>query len=154
MHMRFPDLLDPGVISIAPPWRTFDDTIDGMLAMLAAVGALRGADSVSARAALVEREKHSSTAVLDIGVGVPHARLTGLAEPLVALAVATDGLYEAAPTVPIRIVALVLSPAQTTDAHLHLLAGIATALRSPTLRDALLQAPDAAAALATLDAFL
>ena len=63
------------------------------------------------------------------------------------------GLYEAAPTVPIRIVALVLSPARALEEHLRTLADIATLLHSAELRTLLLRAGDAPAALATLMRF-
>ncbi|MGH7893268.1 MAG: PTS sugar transporter subunit IIA, partial [Candidatus Binatia bacterium] len=70
--------------------------------------------------------------------------------PIVALAISAAGLYEGVPTVPIRIVAMVLSPIASLDEHLHTLADIATLLRSTELRTALLRASDAGAALALL----
>jgi mannitol/fructose-specific phosphotransferase system IIA component (Ntr-type) len=152
--MRFTDLLSPEVISIGPSWSSFEETIDGLVASLAGTGALEEDTSLAARTALRSREATSSTAILEIGVGVPHARLAGLGGPLVALAVGASGLYEAAPTVPIRIVALVLSPERTTDEHLRLLGGIATALRSSALREALLRAPTPETALGVLHTYL
>jgi mannitol/fructose-specific phosphotransferase system IIA component (Ntr-type) len=152
--MHFADLLSPEVISIGPAWSTFEETIDGLVASLTQAGAIEEPVGREARAALRIREGTASTAVLEIGVGVPHARLPGLAAPLVALAVRAAGLYEAAPTVPIRIVALVLSPARTTDDHLRLLGGIATALRSPALREALLRASTPQTALGVLHTYL
>jgi mannitol/fructose-specific phosphotransferase system IIA component (Ntr-type) len=88
--------------------------------------------------------------VLEIGVGVPHARIDGLTGPVVGLAIAPAGLYEAAPTVPIRIVALVLSPLAALEDHLRTLADIATLLRSAELRTLLLRAADAPAVLDVL----
>lgn len=148
--MSFVDRIRPGLIRIAPPWRTFADTITGLVATLAAAKALPRNSEAIAVTAITEREASASTALLDIHAGVPHARLAGLREPAVALAVSTAGLYEAVPTVPIQIVALVLSPPAATAAHLHVLAGIATLLRSPELRTALLSARDGAEALAAL----
>ena len=91
--------------------------------------------------------------MLEIGVGVPHARLAGLETPVVALALAPEGLYEAVPTVPIRIVALVLSPIAAIEDHLRMLADIATTLRSTELRTLLLRARDEATALEALRRF-
>jgi len=152
--MRFADLLSPEVITIGPSWTTFEETIDGLVGTLAQAGALEEGISREARAALRSREATSSTAMLEIGVGVPHARLPGLDGPLVALALAPAGLYEAAPTVRIRIVALVLSPERTTDEHLRVLGGIATALRSPALREALLRSTTPQIALGVLHTYL
>ena len=138
--MSFVARLRPDLIRVAPPWRTFTDTVSGLVEMLATAGALP-ADSEAVSA---------STAPLDIYAGVPHARLAGLARPALAVAVSSSGLYEAVPTVPIQIVALVLSPPEATAAHLRVVAGIATLLRSSVLRAALLAAPDGAEGLAAL----
>jgi mannitol/fructose-specific phosphotransferase system IIA component (Ntr-type) len=149
--MSFVARLRPELIAIAPPWRGFRDTAAGLVAMLARADAIPAAQEPDAVRAVVTREREASTAVLETGVGVPHARLTGLRETVVALAVSRAGLYEPVPTVAIPIVALVLSPPGASNDHLRTLAGIATLLRSPELREALLQATDPAAALDALD---
>ena len=151
--MPFVTRLRPGHIAIAPGWHGFDATVDGLLAHLVAAGALSGAVSPVAAAAIRAREREASTAILDIGVGVPHARVGGLDVPVVGLAAAAAGLYEAAPTVSIRIVALVLSPVAALEEHLRTLADIATLLHSTDLRASLLRADDAPAALAVLMQF-
>ena len=148
--MSFVAEIRPELIRIAPPWRTFTDTITGLVGMLAAARALPPDSDVAAVAAIMAREASASTALLDIHVGVPHARLAGLTQPAVALALSTPGLYEAVPTVPIQIVALVLSPPTATAAHLRVVADIATLLRSPELRAALLTARDGGEALTAL----
>jgi len=148
--MSFVARIRPELIRIAPPWRTFTDTITGLVETLAAARALPPDSEATAVSAIAARETSASTALLDIHAGVPHARLAGLREPAVALAVSTPGLYEAVPTVPIQIVALVLSPPAATAAHLRVVAGIATLLRSPELRAALLSARDGKEALAAL----
>jgi mannitol/fructose-specific phosphotransferase system IIA component (Ntr-type) len=147
--MDFVTRLRPGLIRIAPAWHTFSDTVTGLIDVLAADGALP-AGAPDAAAAVAARERESSTALLDIHVGVPHARLAGVSEPVVALAVSRDGLYEAVPTVAIQIVALVLSPLDSGTEHLDILASIATLLRSPELRTALLDADDPGGALTAL----
>ena len=148
--MHFVSRLRPELIRVAPPWATFDETIAGMVAMLVAARALPLRSEVAAVRAVTTREAAASTAILDIGVGVPHARLPELDEAAVALAVSAAGCYEAVPTVPIRIVALVLSPTVASADHLQLLASVATLLRSEALRGALLRAVDGTAAAAAL----
>ena len=148
--MSFVDRLRPDVIRVAPPWRTFDDTIAGLVATLATAGLLAPARASAAVDAVHTRETAASTALLDIHAGVPHARLAGVDAPIVALALSPDGLYEAVPTVAIQIVALVLSPPDAGTHHLQILSGIATLLRSPGLRADLLTAPDGQTALTHL----
>jgi mannitol/fructose-specific phosphotransferase system IIA component (Ntr-type) len=145
--MPFASLLRADQIVIAPAWHGFGETVDGLLDRLLQAGALSRATRDDAAAAVRAREREATTAVLDIGVGVPHARIGGLSGPVVGLAIAPGGLYEAAPTVPIRIVALVLSPVAALEEHLRTLADIATLLRSAELRTLLLRAGDGAAVL-------
>jgi mannitol/fructose-specific phosphotransferase system IIA component (Ntr-type) len=151
--MPFVSRLRPDQIVVNPPWHTFAQTIDGLLDVVARIGLVPPGTKAAAAAAIAAREAEASTAVLETGVGVPHARLPGLEDPVVALAVAQAGLYQAAPTVPIRIVALVVSPAQSIEEHLRTLAEIATLLHSADLRARLLRASDAPAAFATLRQF-
>jgi mannitol/fructose-specific phosphotransferase system IIA component (Ntr-type) len=148
--MRFVAALRPELICVAPPWRTFRETVAGLVETLRAQGALSAADAPDAIRAVTSREADSSTALFDIGVGIPHARLPGLDAAMAALAVSSHGLYEPVPMVAIRIVALVLSPSVAAQEHLQLLANVATSLRSAALRSALLAAPDGATALAAL----
>ena len=151
--MPFVSQLRAAQIVIAPGWHDFGATVDGLIARLAEGGLLTPQIGSEAGRAVRAREAEASTAMLEIGVGVPHARLAGLETPVVALALATEGLYEAVPTVPIRIVALVLSPIAAIEDHLRMLADIATTLRSSELRTLLLRARDEATALEALRRF-
>lgn len=148
--MSLATMLTADVIAIAPPWRTFAGTIDGLIDLMVAAQTLSPDWRDDVRRAVALREAEGSTAVPEIGVGVPHARVAGLPAAMAALAIAPDGLYEPFPTVRVRIVALLLSPNAATEAHLKLLAGVATTLRSAPLRSALLDAESPAAALAVL----
>jgi mannitol/fructose-specific phosphotransferase system IIA component (Ntr-type) len=151
--MPFVSELRAAQIVIAPGWHGFGATVDGLIARLAETGLLTSETGSDAGRAVRAREAEASTAMLEIGVGVPHARISGLNAPVVALALAQEGLYEAAPTVPIRIVALVLSPIAAIEDHLRMLADIATMLRSSELRALLLRARDEATALEALRRF-
>jgi mannitol/fructose-specific phosphotransferase system IIA component (Ntr-type) len=148
--MRFVDYLREERVVIRPSWSTFDDTVAGLVGLMVADGSLRRADEAAALLAIRTREREASTAVLEIGIGIPHARVASVARPVVALGVSPAGFYEAVPTVRIRIVGLLLSPPAAGDEHLRLLAGMATLLRSQVLRDALITASNAAAVLDAL----
>lgn len=151
--MPLADLLRPEHVYVDPPWTTFEDAVAGMVAGVARAGSIAPATSGPATEALLARERASSTAIPEIGLAIPHARLAGLKIPVAALALAAGGLYDAAPSLPIRIIALVLSPQQATEAHLQLLAGVATSLRSPALRAALLRATTPGEVLRALATF-
>src|SRR5207249_3894803 len=131
--MSFVARLRPELIRVAPPWTSFEETIAGLTATLDAAGLLPAGSQAAAVRAVAAREAEGSTALLEIHVGVPHARLYGLGRPRVALGVSPRGFYEPVPTVPIQIVALVLSPPQSTADHLRILSDIATLLRSAEL---------------------
>lgn len=84
------------------------------------------------------REEQASTAV-GKGIAVPHARIEGLAEPVIALGLAPEGLDFPAPDVePVRIVMLILTPKSDTSAQLEILSDISKTLRSEEVRERLL----------------
>ena len=97
--MSFVARLRPELIAIAPAWGGFRDTVGGLVELLVHGDAVPAAREAEAVRAVVAREAEASTAVLDIGVGVPHARLAGLRETVVALGLSRAGLYEPVPTV-------------------------------------------------------
>ena len=144
-------LLRPELIAISPPWRGFRDTVRGLVRLAVDAAMVPAQREDEAVHAVLAREAEASTAMLEIGVGVPHARLAGLHATVVALGASRAGLYEPVPSMVVHTVSLVLSPPAATEIHLQTLAGIATLLRSPSLRAALLDAADSHAALAALD---
>ena len=146
------DLLRPELVSIPAPWRSFDATVTGLVDLICAQDGLAIADASRTVQAVVSREAEAPTTLLEIGVGIPHARLAGLAQPALAIAIAPGGLYEPVPLLRVEIVALVLSPLTAFQSHLETLAGLSLLFRSAELRAALLQAHDASAALALLSA--
>jgi PTS system nitrogen regulatory IIA component len=150
--MTLVDVLVAEHVYIDPPWSSFEEAVGAMVAAIGRTGSLDPRACEVATQALLARERASSTAIPEIGLAIPHARLGGIEAPVAALAVGADGIYDVAPSLPIRIVALVVSPERATDAHLQLLAGVAMRLRSPGLRTALLRATDAREALAALGA--
>jgi len=148
--VRFVEYLREERVVLRPPWSTFDDTVAGLLGTMVGDGSLRPADEAAALLAIRTREREASTAVLEIGICIPHARVGSVARPVVALGVSPHGFYEPFPTVRIRIVGLLLSPPAAGDEHLKLLAGMATLLRSQVLRDALITATNATSVIDAL----
>ena len=76
--MPFVSHLRSEQIAIAPGWQGFGATVDGLLERLCAAGLLSVAICTDAGRAIRARETEASTAMLEIGVGVPHARIAGL----------------------------------------------------------------------------
>jgi mannitol/fructose-specific phosphotransferase system IIA component (Ntr-type) len=66
------------------------------------------------------------------GVAVPHARVAGLAQPVVAVGVSPEGIaWGSRDGRAVRIVIFLLTPEEDARLHLDLLASIATVLRDP-----------------------
>ena len=151
--MPFVSRLGLEQIAVSPDWQNFDATVDGLVRLLVRAGQVSAEAHEPVTAAVRAREAEASTAILDIGVGIPHARVDQVAAPSVALAVHADGVYRSVPTAPIRIVALVLSPTTAIEEHLRTLADVATLLHSGALRALLLRAEDQGTALAALVRF-
>ena len=87
--------------------------------------------------ALCAREKLGSTG-LGHGVGLPHARMSGLQSPLGALLRLTDKVdYDAPDKAGVDLVFALLVPEESTEDHLQLLAQLAARLGDAGVREAL-----------------
>jgi two-component system, OmpR family, sensor histidine kinase KdpD len=74
----------------------------------------------SAWGSVLEREHHGGTYVGE-DVAIPHARIAGLKRPLVALGVGWAGIQDRESGRSVRIVLLLLSPADPPESHLGML---------------------------------
>lgn len=107
---------------------------------------------------LVARERISSTAIGE-GVAIPHCRFERMRHITACVAVQREGVdFGARDGRPVRLFVTLVSPAHAPGTHLGVLARIAALLRDARLRQALLEAPSAAAIRALLvraeDAYL
>jgi len=94
---------------------------------------------------VMAREKLGSTGI-GHGVALPHGRMPGLSEPIVALLRHQDGVdFDAIDKQPVHIVILLLVPDDDDKGHLELLAQLARKLQSEKLRQQVMEAEDAAA---------
>ncbi len=76
-------------------------------------------------AILHERERLGSTA-LGKGIALPHGRIQGLSQPVIAIAKLTTPIdYDSPDDIPIWLAVCLLVPAQAHEAHLNLLATLA-----------------------------
>ena len=91
-------------------------------------------DGRAAYEAVLERESKFASAV-GRGVIVPHARLAGLPEPIIAVGrYAKPAAFPTPDGVPVRLVFLILTPAESPVAQLKILQRIASLVTNENLR--------------------
>jgi two-component system sensor histidine kinase KdpD len=101
---------------------------------------------------LWERERQGST-FFNEGVAFPHARIDGLEEPRVALGLTRHGVVDVVTDKPIEIVFLILSPGQSANAQLRILALASKAAQNRHLLQQLKAAATPAQAMAAITAW-
>lgn len=148
--MLISDVIVERGILLGEPCHSFEQSVRGLVDALVAEGRLPSVLREPAVRAVCDREQMSSTAIVEIGVSVPHARLAGIDGVLCALAASPSAVYYAMAEVPISIVALVLSAPDRAADHLNVLASLSVLLHSENVRRSLRRATDAAAALQVL----
>ena len=117
---------------------TKPDAIRELLDVLDRAGML--GDRAAAEQAVFEREAMLSTG-MENGVAVPHGKTASVNRAWVAVGLAPDGIpFDSSDGSPARILALVVSPAGDTGAHLGIMAGLSKALRQDRVREAVLAA--------------
>jgi mannitol/fructose-specific phosphotransferase system IIA component (Ntr-type) len=122
---------------VRPAWKSFEDAVAGLVDHLVSWGRLPQDLAADAVRSICERESISSTAMVEIGVSIPHARLDGITDIVAAMAVSPLGVYEVADGLPITIVTLVLSSPTLVGEHLNFLSSVSMLLQSARVRDAL-----------------
>ena len=148
--MVIADVIAQRSVILGDACECFEDAIGLLVDALVAEGRLPAALNATAVRAICEREQMASTAIVEIGVSVPHARLTGIEGVVGAVAVSPRAIYYAMEVVPISIVALVLSAPDRAADHLNALASLSVLLHSEDVRTALRHADDTAAVHALL----
>lgn len=145
--MRASDIIEAGGILLRPQTGSFEDAVRALVDMLIANRQLPAGVRERAVRAVCDREAVASTAIVEIGVAVPHARLEGVAGVVAALAASPTAVYYAMAGVPISIMVLVFSAPDLVGEHLNVLASVSLLLQSAAVRRALERAPDLAAAV-------
>ena len=153
--MRFTDFLSEDCIRQGLKARDREDVLHELAGMLAA---RTRTPSDLLEQQLVARERISSTAIGE-GVAIPHCRFERLRQITACVVVDPDGVdFGARDGRPVRLFVTLASPTHSPGTHLSVLARIAALLRDVRLRQALVEAPSAAAIRALLvqaeDAYL
>ncbi len=89
---------------------------------------------------LLEREKLGSTGIGD-GIAIPHGKLAGLEEMVIAFGRSKDGIdFEAMDGKPAHLFFLLMAPANSSGQHLKALARISRMMKDGVFRRNLLEA--------------
>jgi Kef-type K+ transport system membrane component KefB/mannitol/fructose-specific phosphotransferase system IIA component (Ntr-type) len=126
------------------------DAAEAIAALTSAAAERAGLDADSLREAVLRREALMPTG-LGQGVAVPHARLPGLAGPIVAvgrLDVPVD--FDAPDGVPVRLLFLIVTPLDDAGAQVRILGTIARLMRDAEVRDQALASRTPSQLLSTL----
>jgi len=148
--VRAAELIAAGGIVLRPAYTSFEEAVGGLVDSLIANGCLPAALREPATRAIIERESLQSTAIVEIGVAVPHARVPGVEGVMAAMAASPTAVYYAMAGVPISIVVVVLSAPDLVGDHLDTLAGVSLLLQSADTRRGLEHAADSGSALRVL----
>jgi PTS system nitrogen regulatory IIA component len=134
MAIRVSEALAAGGVLVRPEWGSFAATVSGLVERLVSSGRLPGQLAGEAVRRILEREAVASTAMVDIGVSIPHARLDGIDGIVAAMAVSPRAVYQVGDGLPISIVVLVLSSPTLVGEHLNFLASLSMLLQSERFR--------------------
>jgi len=98
--------------------------------------------------AIFRREELMSTGI-GFGIGVPHVRLEGVRDLVLALGIAREPLvdYASLDHVPVQIVCMVAASSSQHPQYIRLLSAISSRLKDESIRSAMISAPNAAEAL-------
>lgn len=100
------------------------------------------------------REREFGTAI-GHGIAIPHVRIEGLTDPVLAYGRSSEGIDWNAPDGgPVYHVFFLATPVATADLHVQILASIARAMELPQNRQEISKAPDSAALFGTLSMVL
>jgi mannitol/fructose-specific phosphotransferase system IIA component (Ntr-type) len=126
------------------------EAIDELLRNLVATSKIK-AEHLDAISAVVKKRESSMSTGIGFGIGIPHASTDLIYEVVGALGRSKKGIsFDALDNQPVNLVMLFLVPQGQFQKHLHTLANIAKLLHRAEFRQALEQAPNAAAMLAII----
>lgn len=100
---------------------------------------------------ILERERVSNTA-LGHDVAIPHARTDQCTDIVIAVGRSGEGIdFEAKDGLPVRLIFLIGTPKAMVTDYLRVVGNLARLLRQDDLRQKLLDAPDAASFIKTIE---
>ena len=151
--MMLADMLSPELVipemQAGDRWEAIDELIQHLVAHKRI-----GIEHKEAIAGVVKRREASMSTGIGFGIGIPHASTDLITEVTGAFGRSLGGInFDALDNQPVKLVMLFLVPQGQFQRHLHTLAEIAKLLHRPELRQALEEAPNAAAIYETFRRF-
>lgn len=138
MDALAPTLFDNRRVFLDLPGGSMGETLSEIAGRLESGGAVKDGAALTRR--LIEREKLGCTG-LGNGLAIPHCKLDGLEGVLVAVGVVPSGVdFGALDGRPVRVILVVLSPADSPAGHLQALARISRLVKTPGVMEAILSA--------------
>jgi mannitol/fructose-specific phosphotransferase system IIA component (Ntr-type) len=143
--MTLGDILQPELVLTELKANNRWEVIDELIDHLVRTGRIRP-EHRDQIVAVVRRRENSMSTGIGFGIGIPHASTDLIQEVVGAFGRSKKGIaFDALDNQPVTLVMLFLVPAGQFQKHLHTLADIAKLLHRKEFRQALEQAPDAAA---------
>lgn len=131
--IRFHNLLSEGNIICDSKSTTAEEVIQELSALVARNHAGYTADSIFRN--VMKREKVMPT-VIAPGLAVPHARVAIAENLVIAMAISRNGIvFDDAKDKPVKVVILMLTPADDPGVHLQVLASLAKDASNPKFTD-------------------
>ena len=148
--MKISELLKPSLIKLDLQSLDKEDLFEEMVQVFADNRLI--ADSAEAVSVLQEREAKMSTGVGN-GIGIPHGKLPGAKNSLLALGISQDGIdYEALDGGLVYIVIAIFAPPDNPGQHVELLAEISRLFAIPGFAEKVRAAKTPAEVLALIEA--
>ena len=148
--MRLSSLTRPDLIFVDLPGADGPTVLRAFAERVVERGVVKDADVLYRR--LLEREQLGTTA-LGQGVAVPHCKIDGLADVVVAVGLFRKGIdFEASDGKPVKVLFLVVSPSASPAAHLQSLAAISRWVKADHHVERILDLEDPQAIFELLDA--
>jgi two-component system sensor histidine kinase KdpD len=123
----------------------------GLRELVASASEVLPGGEEAALGALLQREEQGST-FLNEGVAFPHARLEGLAEPILAVGIARLGIENLVfPTTSAHVIFLFFTPAAAADDHVAILGSLSRLAQDPIFFSRIRDARDASDVLSVLE---
>lgn len=134
----FTSLFDTRRIFLDLPGGSMHEILRELSERLRSGGDIKDADDLTRR--LIEREKLGCTG-LGNGLAIPHCKLGGLEGVILAIGISRAGVdFHSLDGRPVRLIFLVLSPADSPAGHLQALARISRLVKTPGVTEAILSA--------------
>jgi fructose-specific phosphotransferase system IIA component len=120
--MRLTEILQPDCLKVPLSGKNKESAITELVDSLDAAGVLQDRDTVLN--AVLTREKTRSTGI-GSGIAIPHGKCAAVKELVMAIGIAKEPIdFQSVDSHPVRIILLLVSPADQTGPHIQALARI------------------------------